>query len=259
MNRSFVGLIFSLLLVLPTQAQEPSAIDALQSNGRVESIRSLQQFMFDIAFLDLEIQERLIKARLTNGQIFFNNVIVLKSADDYVTTNALSIKKDLWTTSSTVYLSYKNAYYNDDILHLRLEIELEPNAVLNEWMKARDEYTSYSKEALSDERAKLNGKGTISKFTWTKEATSEVDNELIYDPLTYVLTLKLSSYSTSLLRFEGSDTCILVESQGHKKQECSYNYLSGTVPKLTQYLRDKTSQWVKFYMGKGKKPALILE
>jgi len=103
-------------------------------------------------------------------------------------------------------------------------------------MRARKEYTEYSREEISDDYAQLAVSGRVDSFTWEKKPSDYFQGEPIYDPPIYILTLRLTPYSTGTFTYES---------------------FRGSLPAHTRFLERKIAQWVKFYMGKGRKPKSI--
>lgn len=246
----FVASVFFSNLI---EARERPAMDKLQSGTRSESIRSTQEFMSQIWQLEPKVQEKLLRARFTNAKQVFRCDDVLKSdkATGYSTECSLTTGKDLWSLSSAVYLRGRDKDYHKIDLCFNLTVNIAPNAQMLEWMRARDEYTEYSKEKIEDSYATLDISGMIESFTWEKKPTDYFRGEPIYDPLTYVLTMRLGAYSTQTLTLTGSDRWTGTDSMERKR-------IWGLLLVHINSLKEKTAEWVKFYMGKSEKPEPIL-
>ena len=238
-----------MLISSSTVAQE-SSIDKLQTKARSESIRTIQKFMSQIWELDPKVQERLLRSRFTNATLTFHPDKVLKSdkSTGYFTERVLSTGEEHWLLSSTVHLHYTNEHCHSPKCHvaLKLVVEVVPNSDMREWMGARDEYTEYSKAAIEDELLSLDLSGEIASFTWEKTPTDYFMGEAVYNPLTYVLTVKMSSFSTETFSYFTGNPYY----ERHKR-------ITGSLTTHTNMLRKRIAQWVKFYMGKGKKPEHI--
>ena len=239
-------LIGCLLFAWPTRAQELSAVDQLQQSTRAETLRETQFFMSQIAPLELNIQEKLLKARLINTQLTFDPGGAWKPGDWYHK-EALTVEKDQWSFSSVIY------WYIKEKGHFRLQliVKVEPNADMQAWARVRDEYTEYAKEEIEltetwrRNQATLVVVGEVKSFTWEKNLGYEYHK--FYTTLgqfdfysmmsAYTLTLNLGSCTAGPF---------------------TYGTFQGPLVDHTKLLEEKIAQWVKFYMGKAPEPERLL-
>lgn len=248
----FTVLAICVPLACPVRGQEPSSIDKLQSTVRTETTGSVQSFLHDICELDPKIQSRLLRARLTNATLNFNGRTQLQSdvSIQYRSGMCVQTGKKSWIVSSKFFRCLKaikrgsGGEYCQRVLELKLEVEIKPNSDMAEWMQARDEYVEYSKNPVPDIRiVEFDFSGKIEGAALMKEPSEYFRGEPVYyDPPTYVLKLKLGQVSTGELAIE--------EIRGVRE---------GTVRGHINFLREKIADWVKHYMGKGKKPQHIFE
>ncbi|MFH1430290.1 MAG: hypothetical protein ABIG71_02045 [Candidatus Uhrbacteria bacterium] len=241
---SIVVCVTLLLLVVPTtRAQEwpvqptQPTINELQSGPNTETIPKMLEFMCQIWQLEPDVQERLLRARLTNTTLEFFDTHYRFNENASSLAQTLSTGEELWTIMRGVYLKgvIPGHYLAPTVLRLVLVVGITPNPEMLEWMRARDEYTEYSREEVGDELLKLDVIGDVAAFEWEEQSTGGPDQ-------TYVLSVRLAPFSTETLKIATSET----------------GELTGSVGVLINTLREYTAEWLKYYMSRGGKPEYLL-
>lgn len=240
-------LSFSFCLLL-TAARGESPLDKIQKRTQITNT-ALLQFMYDIYLLETHVQERLIRARLTNADLVFHpdNQLTLKCSrgglpEKYSSSTSSSrarIYEEFWILFSYILMEFcpevaaiTDHKTNDLTLLISVVIVLDEE--LLSWMRARKEYMEYSKEPINQEDVTLAFSGKIVSSELQKtEPAEELDRDPSNDGLEYHLKLKISAYSVETISWGG---------------------FTGSVSAHTRWLKGKTAQWVKFYMGEGAKP-----
>jgi len=243
-------------------AEEPSPVDKLQGETRTETVRSMNEFMISISDLEPHVQARLLKARLINTRMIFKNDRPwIGQSEEYYRKcqcseetdyprhpyyiSSLATGKNIWSLS---YVIYYGRNYGDRLFRLETVVNIEPNSLMLEWMRARDEYAEYSKEKISGIDATVNISGKIDSFTWEQNTggnffvTSVLKKQKVswykQDMISCKLTMTLNPFSPDAI--------------------ASWKLLY-SLPEHTNILNEKIAEWVKYYMGKGEKPKPILD
>lgn len=255
------GVTVCLFFSLPLRADEKSPIDKLQSETRTESIHSTRLFLTQIDHLEHDVKQRLMRARFTNTTQHFDVDESSKTKiEGFAFTSSLTTGKDTWLLKIEIRNArdIKSARYDYEFKKDNFEfiVNITPNSDMLEWMRARNEFTEYSKQKIEDTKLILNVFGMINSFTLKKEDDVEMapcpyENYMerekcqlpSYHPIkirksTTTLTMNLNPY------FSEAFTCGDLRWWGFR----------GSLSDHTKRLKAKTAEWIKFYMGKGEEP-----
>lgn len=244
-----VACIASTLVVCPLKAEEKTPTDRLQTQERVETVKSLQAFMYQIWNLDTSVQDKLLRSRFLNASLKFSDAQRLRHderAGGGIAESDVETGKDWWTLTSTVRhcVDYDaGTKHCHTYLDTRLVVNVWTNSEMEEWVKKRDEYMSYAHDTIDDASLTLDLSGNI--FAAQLKMTSNCDDADFEgckpSERTLTLTITMHSINPTELRVKKSDD----------------SFLRGTMRAQIDFLMEATSKWVKHYMSKGRKPDLI--
>jgi hypothetical protein len=253
----FAALIIVCALIASprvAKTQDTSAVDILQAGQRSETNVTLLNLMWSFYKLAVPVQERLLRARLTNARIEWRSDAVASAqcyGNPYNRENTRRFsssraRKDTeekrWYLMSAMLLdcyevSKTNKAYSSE-LNLYVFLEIDVDASTSAWMKARTEYTEYSKETIREQDLVVHITATASGFEWKRQEPGDpFDHDENNDGLQFDLVLAVKSGTVERISWGG---------------------YTGTPAQHAKWLRAKTVPWVKFYMGEGPKPPYIV-
>lgn len=172
----YIGILFlgaiCLFATPSTGADRDSALDSLRQSNKTETVDSLLGFIYELAPLKKEVQDRLVQARLPGRKIFFNG-----SGRPYTT-------DDHWWNSFDVRYNHPD----EGVVHIIVKINYEPSQEGKEWFEACVELQEYTGKYLRHE-AEYELQGTITAHELVYTEGSQYTR---FDA-SYKLTLTVSS------------------------------------------------------------------